>query len=72
VIDKKFELLEAVQAHAEGAVTVTVPVPPVLLSEVEFADSEYVQETPLSVTVNAWPAMVSVPVWPVSPEFGEA
>jgi hypothetical protein len=70
VIDKKFELLEAVQAHAEGAVTVTVPVPPVLLSEVEFADREYVQAMPFSVIVKVWPAIVRVSLSAVRPWFG--
>jgi hypothetical protein len=55
-------LLLAVQAHPPGAVTLTVPLPPLELYDLVVADSEYVQATPPSVTVKVWPAMVTVPV----------
>src|SRR5216684_2750202 len=55
-------LLTAVQVQPEGAVTFTLPVPPLEPKEPDGADSEYVQATPASLTVKAWPAIVSVPL----------
>ena len=55
-------LLFAVQLHPEGAVTFTLPLPPLEPKEVEEAESEYEQLTPASVMVKFWPAMVSEPL----------
>ena len=58
-------LLTAVQVQPEGAVTFTLPVPPLEPREAEEADSEYVQATPPSLTVKVWPPIVR---WPVREE----
>jgi len=59
-------LLTAVQLQPAGAVTLTLPDPPFGPKEPDVADSEDVQETPDSVTVNVCPAIVSVPVSPLA------
>src|SRR5258706_527691 len=59
-------LLTAVQLQPVGAVTLTLPDPPLGPKEPDVADSEDVQETPDSVTVNVCPAIVSVPVSPLA------
>ena len=63
-------LLTAVQLQPVPAVTVTVPV--VAADDVRLDDVGEivnVQGTPACVTVNVWPAMVSVPVRDVVPEL---
>jgi hypothetical protein len=55
-------LLTAVQAQPEGAVTFTLPDPPLDPKEPDDADSEDVQGAPASLAVTVWPAMVSVPL----------
>jgi hypothetical protein len=55
-------VLLAVQAHPLGAVTFTLYEPPPETAAAPLAESEYVQEAPPSVTMNVWPAMVTVPV----------
>jgi hypothetical protein len=55
-------LLVAVHAHPPGVVTLTEPLPPLEEYEAVAADSVYAQGTPASVTVNVWPAIVTVPV----------
>src|SRR5882762_6779660 len=55
-------LLTAVQLQPTGAVTLTLPVPPVELNEADEAESENVQDTPDSFMVYVWPAMVNVPL----------
>ena len=59
------ELLLALQPQPDGAVTLTLPLPPLEPKEADGADSEYVQPTPASVMLKLWPAMVSVPLWPI-------
>jgi hypothetical protein len=66
------ELLTADHRHPEGAVTVTLPDPPVLPSDAPVDEREYVQAIPLSVTVKVCEAMVKVPVWPLIPESAVA
>jgi hypothetical protein len=55
-------LLVAVQVQPEGHVTLTLPLPPVDVYEAELAERVYVHATPVCVTVNVFPPMVSVPV----------
>jgi hypothetical protein len=62
VTDTKPELLAAVQAQPVGAVTLTLPGPPLEANEPDEADRENVQATPDSVTVKVLPATVSVPL----------
>jgi hypothetical protein len=67
----QLELLAAVQAQPEGAVTVTVPGPPVALKEV-VPESEYEQATPDSETVNVLPAIASDPLRVLEPPLAPA
>ncbi len=55
-------LLTAVHAHPAGAVTATVPVPPLDTMLCDVGEIVSVQVTPACVTVNVFPAMVKVPV----------
>jgi hypothetical protein len=59
-------LLTAVQLHPLGAVTLTLPVPPLAGKDALVGEIEYVQlgapSVPACVTVRVWPAMVRVPV----------
>jgi hypothetical protein len=50
----------AVQVQPPGALTVTLPLPPALLSEIDVGDTLNVQAAPASVTVTTWPATVNV------------
>ena len=52
----------AVQAQPPSALTVTLPVPPALVSTIVVGDTVNVHATPASVTLTAWPATVSVVV----------
>jgi hypothetical protein len=54
--------LEAVQAHEDVVVTVTVPVPPVPATLWLVGEMEYVQLVPDWLSVKVSPAIVIVPV----------
>src|SRR3954469_25980103 len=60
-------LLDEVQAHPDGAVTVTVPVSAAAASDLVVADNVNVQDVFGCVTVNVWPAIVSTAVRVVVP-----
>jgi hypothetical protein len=67
-VNQLVALLTAVQLQPLPAVTVTVPV--VAAEDVRFeevGEIVNVQATPACVTVNVWPAIVSVPVRDVVP-----
>ena len=64
------ELLDAVQEHPDGAVTLTLPGPPADVKEPELAEREYVQLTPVSVKVKLCPATVREPFNVVPPVLG--
>ena len=63
-------LLEASQKQPEGAVRVTVPVPPAAGIERLVASSSNVQPAPAWETVKRWPPMVRSPVRYVPDVFG--
>jgi hypothetical protein len=60
VILNQLAVSVAVQVQPLVAVTVTLPVPPALVSEIVVGDTLNVQAAPASVTVTVWPATVSV------------
>jgi len=62
-------LLEEVQAHPDGAVTVIVPPPAAAVSDWVVAERVNVQVVFACVTVNVWPAMVRAPDRAVVPVF---
>jgi hypothetical protein len=64
-------LRAAVHVQPDGAVTATVPVPPLAVNACEPGDRTYVQE-PACVTVTVRPATVSVPVRAAAPVFAAA
>jgi hypothetical protein len=60
VTTSQLALEVAVQAQPPGALTVTLPVPPLLDSAIVVGDTVNVQATPASVTATALPATVIV------------
>jgi hypothetical protein len=55
-------LLRAVQEHALGAVTATLPLPPTAATEALVGEIANVQVVAACVTVNVCPAIVRLPV----------
>lgn len=62
----------AVQSQPPGAVTVTVPLPPAAGTACDVGVIVTSHEMPACVTVNALPAIVSVPVRDVVDVFADA
>ena len=63
VMLNQLALSVAVHAHPLGPLTVTLPVPPPLASEIVVGDTVNVHAAPASVTLTAWPATVIVAFW---------
>ncbi len=60
VMLSQLALSVAVHAQPLGPLTVTLPVPPALVSAIVVGDTVNVHAAPASVTLTAWPATVNV------------
>jgi hypothetical protein len=65
VTNIQLAMLLAFQPQPAGAITFTLPLPPLEPNEADVADSEYEQPTPASLLLKVCPSFVSEPVWSI-------